>query len=419
MQVRYVYSACVTIDTVNVTILCDPWFTQGIYDGSWFQYPRLLNPIETIGRADLVYISHIHPDHYDPRFLSTYLARFPQTRLIIGRSGSPHLAHKMKLDGFAAEAIDSVRIGNTELTIIPNAAYAVNVDTALVVRTGNLSVVNMNDNPLDPEQIARVRALCPGGRPDFALLPYAGAGPYPQTFTFRTEAALIAAAEKKRRRFLDLYREYIRQLDPVCCMPFAGKYYLGGRLSKLNHYRGVADAVEVLPLEPRSIVLADGGQARYDLTSRTASALRTEPYSSNEISDFLADIEAATFDYEKELDFRSRISLPFLPLLNAAKEKARKKVRLSEPYWLCIQPNLTGKYFVFNVASDEAVKILGTLDDSLTPRAEIQIDQRYLFGLLTRLYHWNNAEIGSHYRTNRVPDIFIREVYDYLDILQV
>src|SRR5580658_1066282 len=334
MQVRYVYSACITIETADATILCDPWFTPGIYDGSWFQYPQLPNPIETIGRPDLVYISHIHPDHYDPKFLSAYLARFSQARLIIGRSGSPHLAHKMKLDGFAAEAVDSICIGNTELSIIPNAAHAVNIDTALVVRAGSLSVVNMNDNPLDREQISLVREFCPGGRPDFALLPYAGAGPYPQTYRFPTQAALIAAADKKRQQFLDLYRDYVRLLDPVCCMPFAGKYYLGGQLSQLNRYRGVADAVEVLPLEPRSIGLADGGQARYSLTTRTANAVRTEPYSANELSEFLSGIETVTFDYEKELDFGSRSSLPFLPLLNAAKEKARKKVKLAEPYWL-------------------------------------------------------------------------------------
>jgi len=419
MQVRYVYSACVTIETPDAIILCDPWFTQGIYDGSWFQYPRLQNPIEAIGRADLVYISHIHPDHYDPKFLASYLKRFPQARLIIGRSGSPHLAHKMRLDGFAAEAVDSIRLGNTELTIIPNAAHAVSVDTALVVRWRNLSVVNMNDNPLDAAQTATARALCPNGRPDFALLPYAGAGPYPQTFTFPSETALLAAAGKKRSQYLDLFREYVRQLDPVRCLPFAGKYYLGGRLSELNKYRGVADAVEVLQLEPRSIVLADGGQARYDLMSHTASALRTKPYPAAEVAEFLADIESATFDYEKELDFSSRTSLPFVPLLNAAKEKARKKVKLKDAYWLCIQPNAYGKHFVFNVASDEPVKIHETLDESLTPRAEIQIDPRYLFGLLTRLYHWNNAAIGSHYHTNRVPDIFIRDVYDYLDMLQV
>lgn len=35
--------------------------------------------------------------------------------------------------------------------------------------------------------------------------------------------------------------------------------------------------------------------------------------------------------------------------------------------------------------------------------SEIKIDYRYLYGLLTTVYHLNNAEIGSHYFTKRVP----------------
>jgi hypothetical protein len=50
---------------------------------------------------------------------------------------------------------------------------------------------------------------------------------------------------------------------------------------------------------------------------------------------------------------------------------------------------------------------------------EIYIDDRYLFGLLTRLYHWNNASLGSHYRFRRVPDIFRRDVFSFLDVLHV
>ena len=41
MKLRYIYSACVLIETDTTKVLCDPWFTQGIYYGSWFQYPRL------------------------------------------------------------------------------------------------------------------------------------------------------------------------------------------------------------------------------------------------------------------------------------------------------------------------------------------------------------------------------------------
>ena len=40
-NITYIYSACILIEIDNFKILCDPWFTEGIYGGSWFQYPKI------------------------------------------------------------------------------------------------------------------------------------------------------------------------------------------------------------------------------------------------------------------------------------------------------------------------------------------------------------------------------------------
>ena len=83
ISVRYIYSACVVIETKDVKILCDPWFTQGAYDGSWFHFPLLRNPIDKIGNVDIIYISHIHPDHYDPKFLKKYFNVYGEKEIVI------------------------------------------------------------------------------------------------------------------------------------------------------------------------------------------------------------------------------------------------------------------------------------------------------------------------------------------------
>ena len=41
MKVKYIYSACLEIECGGFRILTDPWFTDGAYDGSWFQYPKI------------------------------------------------------------------------------------------------------------------------------------------------------------------------------------------------------------------------------------------------------------------------------------------------------------------------------------------------------------------------------------------
>lgn len=72
MIVKYIYSACLQITTSTITILTDPWFTEGAYDGAWYQFPTI-DPFEFIQEPDYIYISHIHPDHYDHLFLHTFL----------------------------------------------------------------------------------------------------------------------------------------------------------------------------------------------------------------------------------------------------------------------------------------------------------------------------------------------------------
>ena len=420
MKARYVYSACIVIDTDDAVVCCDPWFTPGIYDGSWYQYPPFeRDPIDVIGPVDAIYVSHIHPDHYDAKFLRRYLAAHPGTRLLIGDTDPPHLARKMRIDGFEPEVVTTTTIRATELTIIPNRAYdeVDSIDTALVVRKDGLSVVNMNDNPIDVEQITAVLDAA-GGPPTVAFLPYSGGGPYPQTYEFGAPEAQWAAAQAKREQFLAVYSEYVDRLQPRVAVPFAGKYWLGGPLSALNAMRGIPDAVEAASREPHvSVVLDDGGHAFVDLRTLDGSAIRKDPYDERDVEHYLRSLDFGGYDYERELTPADGRPLPLLPAFHAAYAKALRRTRADSTFWFCISTR-PGAFYCFDIAEDSGVTVRNDVSD-LEPRCEIAIDERYLFGLLTRLYHWNNAEIGSHYRARRVPDVYRRDAYSFLHYLQI
>jgi len=420
MRARYVYSACIVIETDDVRICCDPWFTPGIYDGSWYQYPPLDgDPVSIIGPVDAIYISHIHPDHYDSDFLRRYLTAYPETRLLIGETEPQYLARKMKIDGFVPEVVSQVRIGATTATIIPNHGYfgIDNIDTAIVIERDGQSVVNMNDNPIDAKQIALVLAAC-AGRPTLAFLPYSGAGPYPQTYDFDSDADRDEAIKRKREQFLAIYGAYITALDPEIAVPFAGQYFLGGRLSELNRLRGVCDACEAVARYPdRSVVLADGGAAYIDLDTRSVTESRDEPYGEREVDAYLNELDISGYDYEREIQPKPFRTLPVMPLLTSAYGRAISRSATTEPFWFCISTR-PEQFYCFDTGSDSGILVRSEVDD-LEPRCEIIIDERYLFGLLTRMYHWNNAEIGSHYRAHRVPDVYRSDVYGFLHFLQV
>ena len=66
MKIRKLGSATIILESSDVKLICDPWLTDGIYYGSWCNYPPI--PIEKydLEGIDYIYVSHIHPDHFDP-----------------------------------------------------------------------------------------------------------------------------------------------------------------------------------------------------------------------------------------------------------------------------------------------------------------------------------------------------------------
>ena len=55
----------------------------------------------------------------------------------------------------------------------------------------------------------------------------------------------------------------------------------------------------------------------------------------------------------------------------------------------------------------------------LVPRSEITIDPHYLFGLVTGVFLWNHAEVGSQYVTRRIGEGFRPEVQGFLHHFRV
>ncbi len=56
-----------SVSDSSVKILCDPWLHGEEYLGSWAMYPQYNFKPENFSDLDFIYVSHIHPDHYDER----------------------------------------------------------------------------------------------------------------------------------------------------------------------------------------------------------------------------------------------------------------------------------------------------------------------------------------------------------------
>src|SRR5438132_10462425 len=81
MRITFLGHAGLLVETPKGTVLCDPWFNPA-YFGSWFPFPSNEHIDQrALGQADYLYISHIHQDHCDARFLREHMRKDTQVLL--------------------------------------------------------------------------------------------------------------------------------------------------------------------------------------------------------------------------------------------------------------------------------------------------------------------------------------------------
>ena len=124
------------------------------------------------------------------------------------------------------------------------------------------------------------------------------------------------------------------------------------------------------------------------------------------------------------MKYEDEINIPFteinfIRLLKSALIKASSKCEYEKEYSFLFSIKEDGtikKRYLCNIHSLAIEEI--PLDEKLEINyySEIFIDYRYLFGLLTTIYHWDNAAVGSHYDTRKHPkDFYSREIVNYLN----
>ncbi|WP_102108574.1 MBL fold metallo-hydrolase [Oceaniglobus roseus] len=439
MKITHLQSSSELIEAGGVRILTDPWLVQGEYYGSWYHYPPLPMDVDSLD-YDAIYVSHIHPDHLSRKTFQRLDRRKP---VLIHRFEEKFLKRNIEAMGFTVVELDhgvphdlgggaSIEIYaadncDPELCAkfigcapVESAFRFTQIDSLAVITDGTHTVLNTNDCPFDLSRtvIERVKRRHPVI--DLMLVGYAGAGPYPQCFTFADDAGRRAAAARKEAQFIAQAVRYVDAVQPRAFMPFAGTYVLGGRLGPLNGTRGVPSLAEALArieagisVESRGFLLPAGES--FDFGSEEVSAAYREP-AAEEVAAFVASTAGAPYDYD---DVEDVGDAALFDALSAAHPRFAAKARdigFDSPTRIVVRD---GNGFA---AAFDAVN--GPEPVEAMPEAgfvEITVDRRLLQQLLKgpRFAHWNNAEIGSHLHYRRVPDTFERGLYYCLSALHV
>ena len=294
MRCSFYGHACLRVDGKAAALLCDPWFSSsGAFFGSWHPYPRndAFSESARDGVSDLL-VSHNHEDHFDRSWLAEALAENPQRSLHIARFATPWFARRARAQlGAQApivehEAWEPFGVGDLEVFFIPEESPA-QVDSAIVVRSSEGTLINLNDSRLTPDQLERARSEAQG--PVTLALQASGASEYPLNYDYAPEDMLARCREKRRLKFEHCER-VIDAIAPDRLLFFAGPpAFLAPELRAFND---LGDQDSVFP--DQAAVLDEVVRRRPDLRSKLWFLLPGESFGEEQRFDRL-DRDAERF----------------------------------------------------------------------------------------------------------------------------
>jgi UDP-MurNAc hydroxylase len=439
VKIEFISNASVIIELVSgKTIIVDPWLYP-TYHGSWHNFP----PISDSGRRrylsfcpDYIHISHLHPDHLDPKSLAHYNV---QTPILIGKFPHPHLENRLRSLGFvniiAFELNQPTDFLNGKITIWEDFhsvssewddLVAYNMDTSLwITDSDGISIFHVNDNVLTDEVAQQV--VLTHGNPTVAIVPYSGASMYPHAFANYTPTEKSQKREELKERTLKtLFLDVGEVLHPKYIIPAAGSYVMGGRLSEYNSYLHQATPEQVKKcwsdhstVDSQLFFLQEGDildTCMDTLQLNTNAPLRN--FTESDRDDYGKTLAHSKLDHERVF-IPDSFEVPWPRLL----AKCRRNL-----WWKQQQINVFPEVDVsiklldkdltvhlFNFALDTDLLSQKVTDSSLERyQISFEIDWRLMMMVVLGATIWNNLEIGALISVRRTPDLYHPTVHSLM-----
>ena len=411
------------IGSEGTSILCDPWLVDGVFEGSWCHFPPLSTKIDDVKDVDAIYISHLHPDHFDERNFE-----FDKSKpLIVLDHGPNFLIKKLELLGF--KNLIKIRDGQTkkykEFALTMFAPFAKHnfhdakignlIDSALLIECNGLSALNANDNTPTIEAAEMLREKY--GSISLAMINYNAAGPYPSCFDNLTKEQKIEEHSRILKRNFEHLKSVIEHMQPKFLLPFAGAYVLGGSLHEKNEYLGTTTwdecaqwiktnyngETDVVLLRENDSLNIQNGQADKEYISIVP----------NEMKDYIVN-QLSKIKYPYQNDDQPNIEQLTKDLEIASKRMLDRCSKFNIESSFKVLIGIEGTNFQIYPQFEKS-KDSSNNDNTLL----CNLDLRLLRRILDRKSHWNNAEIGAHISFIRTPNTYEPDLHTALQFLHL
>jgi len=443
MKITYLSSAAILIETEDGSLLCDPWLVDGAFEGSWCHYPPLQVEPEEFDDVDYIYISHVHPDHFDPAtlrridsdvpvlihdyrwdYLRAEIEALGFEVVELAHDSRTHLTGDLHINILAADACDPEICGNyfgcSWVDGSPELG-STQVDSLAVIDDGEHTVVNMNDCPYP--MVERSMRQVKGRYRDIDLVchQYSAAQFYPQCMEDYTHEEKLRAKREVILEKHELATEFIDLFDPDYYLPFAGEYVLAGDLAPLNQYTANPPRIEALewfednvdPSEHTCVFLNSG--EHLDLETRRVSA-PYEPIDQRELRRYIDEVlSERTFTYQRDPMPEPEAIRERIPAAFEGFEDNRETIEYETDTKALI--GLVGDEYVELSFDGSGYDLVASPDlDRYDRYVKFELDPRLLERLLEgpEEVHWADAKIGSHLGISKRPDVYERQLYNCL-----
>lgn len=420
---KFIGNACGVFTGSNGTkILCDPWLIDGAFEGSWCHFPKLYTKPNDVKDVDAIYISHIHPDHFDERYFN-----FEKSITLIVLDHEPNFLIK-KLSSLGYTNIlrikdrQIVRFREFELTMFaPFAKHPFHetaignlIDSSLLLSCDGVSALNANDNVLSTESAAMLYERF--GQITFAMLNYSGASSYPACFDNLTDEEKSSECAQIRERYFTHLQKIVSILKPKFLLPFAGSYVLGGNLHHRNKHLACAtwdDCAGWLAernIEPTRVVLLREGNI-FDM-KKGVSNTPYVPIDNDEKLRYIHDV-LSQVSYPHESDLLPDEGVLINDLRKAALLMGERMTRFG------IKSSFRVVLVVFELNYQIYPSFERVSEDPSGNTLFCELAERLLRRILDRKSNWNSAEGGAHIRFLRTPNKYEPDLHTGLQFLHL
>ena len=411
-NVRFLAHACLNFNCGKLNIVTDPWLTGPCFANGWWHDPRPSeDALLKLQNADLLYISHNHPDHMHTETLQPLAKSRPEIPIIVPNFQTKSTERPLKKLGFtnihalAFNQIYAVEPENVYVSILKSGDFR--DDSGLYINfAGKQALITVDSSILN--QLVLPTEI------DFLATSFAGgASGYPWCFDHYSENEKQEITNTRHNAIKQSVMGYLNACRPKAYMPYAGYFSeLASRdayIRKNNHKISKEDIKLMIKQNFPNTVFID--PIATDLISLNNAVLATssdvkrrEPYSSGDIKQYLdttttpseSEYAKSLAQYFEQSSFIDNLHLYIAPCdddFNATHTAACVDFSGNTPVTK-IFDNIENCLNAYHENVEDIRKLL------------IKVRVAALWDVICNYKSWEELSIGFQCRIHRKPDVY-------------